>query len=508
MKFFTSILTSFCLFAFISLFYSQTTQADHLIGGELSYKCLGNDYFEVTLKIYRDCATTQGAPFDSVAAIYLRDPLNEQYLLYKDSFAVVVPLIVEDTTRLYDTNANCVVAFNPCVSVASYRVNLNLPPRTRGYELVHQRCCRTGSLTNILNSHETGGTYTIVIPHETDSDCENNSPVFNNPVPIFQCVDEPIEFDYSATDLDGDSLVYSLCHPTSGASTMCPGNPVFTDNGELFFNFCPGSNDDTGELVPMSFGSVLWLPTFSTDNPLGNSDNPLTIDPQTGMLSGIPDALGRFVVGVCVSEYRNGELIGTKMRDFELKVKICNSIIPEFSLATYSGGDFIFQVCPGEPVIFSNNGNPNYEYFYDFGEIDGEVLTFNEQAPIVTYEELGTYQVDFLFAGYNDCEFSKTIDIVVGENCLGIETPAQYGFRAFPNPMNESLSLEYTLPKPANVKVVLYNQLGQEMLLSEGRIETGNQQFTYPIDLAKGIYFLTVFFDEEIIYSEKMVKMN
>jgi hypothetical protein len=39
----------------------------------------------------------------------------------------------------------------------------------------------------------------------------NNSPVFNNYPPTAFCVSFPINFDHSATDADGDSLVYEIC---------------------------------------------------------------------------------------------------------------------------------------------------------------------------------------------------------------------------------------------------------------------------------------------------------
>ena len=49
-------------FLFICLAYSG--YAAHIIGGEITYRCMGNNNYEFTMKIYRDCFG-QGADFDS-----------------------------------------------------------------------------------------------------------------------------------------------------------------------------------------------------------------------------------------------------------------------------------------------------------------------------------------------------------------------------------------------------------------------------------------------------------
>jgi len=48
---------------FLFLFPLSYLQAAHIIGGELSYSCLGNGDYEITMKIYRDCQGN-GAQFD------------------------------------------------------------------------------------------------------------------------------------------------------------------------------------------------------------------------------------------------------------------------------------------------------------------------------------------------------------------------------------------------------------------------------------------------------------
>ena len=56
--------------------------------------------------------------------------------------------------------------------------------------------------------------------------------------------------------------------------------------------------------------------------------NPIVgIDRNTGLMTGTPDILGQFVVGTCVKEYRNGELLSEIRRDFQFNVANCDPIV-------------------------------------------------------------------------------------------------------------------------------------------------------------------------------------
>ncbi|MBA3706158.1 MAG: hypothetical protein H0W84_09740, partial [Bacteroidetes bacterium] len=46
-------------------FYGYST---HIVGGELNYKCLGGNVYEIRLRVYRDCYTGQVA-YDDPAAV-------------------------------------------------------------------------------------------------------------------------------------------------------------------------------------------------------------------------------------------------------------------------------------------------------------------------------------------------------------------------------------------------------------------------------------------------------
>ncbi|MCC7027825.1 MAG: hypothetical protein IT265_12760, partial [Saprospiraceae bacterium] len=62
LKYFISILLVFC--------YLIDARATHIVGGDMAYRCLGNNDYEITLTLRRDCINgSQQAPFDDPANV-------------------------------------------------------------------------------------------------------------------------------------------------------------------------------------------------------------------------------------------------------------------------------------------------------------------------------------------------------------------------------------------------------------------------------------------------------
>ena len=56
----------------ILLACTMPAHATHIVGGELNYRCLGNNQYEISLTVYRDCFN--GVPyFDNPAVIGIFD---------------------------------------------------------------------------------------------------------------------------------------------------------------------------------------------------------------------------------------------------------------------------------------------------------------------------------------------------------------------------------------------------------------------------------------------------
>ncbi len=388
------------LYLFILLFIgSFTAQASHIVGGELYYTCLGNDQFEITLTIYRDCATGQ-APFDDPAYLGIFEGLNDTYLrtenLQLGAISPPTPLSILDPCLEVEDDV--------CIHSTVYRDTINLPFRPGGYKLAYQRCCRNGAIVNITQPTETGATYTAEINEESLNSC-NSAAVFYNPTgdvngwpPIFICQGIDIEFDHSAIDPDGDSLVYKLCTPYLGANSSPTGSrPVQPSNPP--------------------YDTINYEMGYGPEDMLGNLDAPFSIDPQTGMLSGRPQFFGQYVVGICVEEYRNGVLISTTRRDFQYIVGQCNQIQSQIGNPNV--------LCDTLTVEFENTSQFAGDFIWDFGVpgIDTDVST--EENPTYTYPDTGTYTVMLISEPGDECTDTLFWDIYLKVTEIEIEYTAE-----------------------------------------------------------------------------------
>jgi gliding motility-associated-like protein len=368
------------LFFFSFIGCCLLTYATHIVGGVMNYRYLGNDRYEISLFVYRDCVNGI-PPLDNPARIRVWDGVSETSFGFSKPFDDTLPLIEPDPCSRIDVPV--------CVNWTKYLDTLILPPNDLGYTIYYQRCCRNNTIQNLTYDSRGGGamdwgaTYTINIPPSVnDQHVQNASPVFTNYPPVYICINKPIVYDNSAIDADGDSLVYRLCTPYSGAFPSDPANQF------------------TAETPP--FENVVFDPPYSENNMLGGV--PLAINPVTGLLTGTPNTLGQFVVGICVDEYRDGELLTKTIRDFQFNVVDCNlQIISSFFAPTIQCNNFT--------VDFQNQSAGATSYKWYFGDGDSSELA----NPSHTYARAGVYTVTLLSNNSvsNNCtaRYSKTISV-------------------------------------------------------------------------------------------------
>ncbi|MFA5782705.1 MAG: gliding motility-associated C-terminal domain-containing protein, partial [Bacteroidales bacterium] len=130
----------------------------------------------------------------------------------------------------------------------------------------------------------------------------------------------------------------------------------------------------------------------------------LSINPNTGLLTGSPNTLGRFVVGVCVEEYRNGVFMDETKRDFQFNIVNCSlTVVSAFAVPT--------AICNGN-VQFTNLSTGATHYHWDFGISTLTNDTSDVINPTYTYPGTGTYTVT-LIASDNNCSDTLYIDVTI-----------------------------------------------------------------------------------------------
>lgn len=361
------------LFIFWIVFWAgvvfHTAQASHIVGSDLTYRCLGpgpgnTARYEITLILYQDCLS--GAPTaiteDNPAYIGIYNANTGGLFMidsiYSQPFQIIPP----------NFNNNCVNnAPNTCLRKETFIKSYNLP-NDQPFHIVYQRCCRNSTVLNLLNPGAVGATYYCLIPPATTG-CNNSARFWNSPPQII-CINNPLVYDHSAIDSDADSLSYEFCQTYVG-----------------------GTQTDAKPLPPPPpYQPVTYIGGFSSNNPMGGNP-PLQIDPKTGLITGTPNIAGRYVVTVCCHEWRNGVIINTVTREFQFVVTNCSkAVVADIPQYSDEPNTYIVE-CNSMTVKFDNHSTGGFSYLWDFG-VPGMVDdTSDAFEPSFTYPDTGTYVV-------------------------------------------------------------------------------------------------------------------
>lgn len=346
------------LMIFIGIFSASQVSATHIVGGEITYKSLGNNDYEIILTLRRDC-NPGNLQFDPTASIGIFDGTTGTFVN-----ELVLPFMASDSVGNTIVAECGFIGSNVCVQITSYRVVVNLTPQAGGYIFAYQRCCRNETLLNVVDPLYVGSTQWVHLTEEAML-LGNSTPTFNAWPDVYICANTPLVFNHSAIDADGDSLVYKTCVPYDGATFANP-------------------NPEPPAGPP--YNSIPLLSPYDLSNMMGGT--PLVIDAQTGIITANPNQIGQFSIGICVEEYRNGKLISTTHRDFQYNVRICLDPVQ----ASFTRNE---DPCNEELTYeFKNTTQDGATYNWNFN-YPSTNPSFNSTAenPTFTYTEPGTYIV-------------------------------------------------------------------------------------------------------------------
>ncbi len=404
------------VFFLLSLIFAIAgkVEARHIIGGDITYTCIGMDTVAMTVTfrfdvtIYRDCAGG-GAQYDPnfTFGIYLQEASGAWSFFGEQN--VNLGSVTEIDS---DADNPClIVPPNICVEEGKYSFIRTLRIQSTPYRIVYMRCCRNNSISNIYDPGDQGAAYTVEISPEAQMSC-NNSPRFRNFPPVIICGDEPLYFDHGADDAEGDNLVYEFCAPeVAGGQVDLAGPPCPPPGCDCVF---PPVTTCLPPYDQVRFRS----PAYTSLAPLGGSPV-VTIDQITGLISGTPVNQGQFVVGVCVKEYRNGVLLSTLRRDFQFNIAQCEkTVVAEIENdGVVNGQEFIINSCGNNTVDFVNLSHREdfiVDYYWEF-DINGQLQTYTTKNATVTFPGIGTYKGIMILNRTVDAKLgcSDTADITV-----------------------------------------------------------------------------------------------
>lgn len=305
--------------------------ATHIIGADFYYEHLSGNAYRVSIAFYGDCAGQSFSLFPvSVPKVELLDnnqSLGIFNLNMEGPGEEVTPVCPSETG-----NTTCRGGSIQGITRFIYSGTVNIPYASARWRFrfagdmdsVAGGAGRSISINNLLMP----GTGSIMAMEATlnNLNSNNSSPRFTTLPTPFYCVNIPQQYNQGAVDPNGDSLVYSL------SSAL--------DRGGV-------SNYRAG---------------FSPGDPLGLGPSGFNFNSQTGQMNFTPTTTQNNVVVNSVAEYRNGQMVGSAMREMTFIVLgTCNNSTPVARIdpdaSSFSGGvldtaNNIFTVCAGNNTIF------------------------------------------------------------------------------------------------------------------------------------------------------------
>jgi len=274
-------------------------QASHVLGGDLTYRCLGSGNFRFTLTMFRDCA---GAPWN-LNTLQLQGPVSGTLTLVSSSD--VSPRCPGSTAISCNPPSNANSA-QGAVARFVYTGVVNLTglgpaPVGTGYTFfVAFPCCRPG-LANMFGSDQA------------------------LQVKMFRYVDPITGIALSPAQICDNSPTF-ISDPTATIISN-PFDTIYYQN----FALDPDLSDSTSFGIDFPLSNFLapyaYTPPYSSSNPLPGMIGPPVvapanspINPASGEMVFNATTSGTFVTVIRVSSFRCGQLISQVFRDFSLKV--------------------------------------------------------------------------------------------------------------------------------------------------------------------------------------------
>ena len=338
--------------------------ADHQIGSEMYYEYIGEGAYENS-KLYK---------FNFVVYMKCSHPDTTDLLMLinntADPWEEERIILVMDSIRNFEYNfVNC--NNRPpgiCYNKLFYSDTVSIREETLPVDVSSKICCRDRILNNIVSA-DTFGTIVNIVINESAYQNNNDSPVFVETKFLSFCVNEEINYIYDVPEPNGDQLIYKLCTPL-------------------------GDNILMGLTQNPPWPTVQYLlPTYATNYPLGQGG--LEINSSTGQLTGTPQFVGSFAVGICVEEYRNGDFLGTVRQDIAINVVACTPLLTADLEAetTDSQNRAIYQLCNENTLTIQHLSEPSesitdFEWYIDYPD---QPLMSNEEIPTFTFDQLGVF---------------------------------------------------------------------------------------------------------------------
>ncbi len=154
-----------------------------------------------------------------------------------------------------------------------------------------------------------------------------------------------------------------------------------------------------------------------------------------------------------------------------------------------------------QKVVFGTDSIPLSQYCYDLE--NGWIVLKNPPASgtIIKIYYYASYDLDFAVTNWdnNKGNYLFKNSIVVNVNKISATASEKYElYQNYPNPFNPETNIKYIIPKESNVRLVLYDQLGKEIITLVDKVQPAGEYLVVinakmlGLDLTSGVYYYSL----------------
>ena len=373
---------------------SHKVSADHLVGGEITWRCTSNGSFVFTLVLYGDCNGAL-ALFGTTSSINSNSPAgNIAVTLISETD--VSPQCYDASQEITCQNAiNSTSYINGAVKKYVYEsapVSMNGVPPVSGWEFSWGSCCRPFGVQNIISPGSASyylraKMFPYTPPGATSpanvSTCYDSSPSFGENGSPTICTGYKFTYNHLAIDSDLDSIAFHTADPLTGSNQV-----------------------------------VNWSSGFNSANPFPDAsedvaNGPFSLDPVSGEMTtevygfGSSASDGFYASCIKIEAWRDCQLIAEVYRDVAI------SMLSGCAINTQPSAEIDTSTWKGVQRLSSN--------VYYARRYPGDIIEFEILAQDFEFNGTLPQEITFTAAG-----LQVSNPLTSGTGCLGAGSCAKF----------------------------------------------------------------------------------
>ncbi len=323
------------VFTVVFLLSGKEVYATHIFGGELLYTYVSGLNYRITLTVYGDCAASVSSslPTATPTVQVLANGNN-----YTTATLAIDPGSGQEVSAVCASqvgNTSCNGGPLPGVRKFSYSTIVPLSASFTNWVFIFSGTMGTASAgrsSNITNVQNPGTQLMYLEATLNTSQGPNSSPQYTTVPTPFYCINLQQQYNQGAVDPNGDLLSFAM----------------------------------TDALINSS-QPVTYVPPYNGTTPMATSS--FNFNTVNGQMSFVPNLVQNSLVVNKVSEFRNGVLIGTSIREMTFIVlNNCSNSTPVTTVSNVQGGftgdGSIFNICKSQNNLsfHINVTDPNNDF--------------------------------------------------------------------------------------------------------------------------------------------------